>query len=145
MEPYRFYPGHTPLLVSMPHVGTHVPEALARRMTKAALDVPDTDWNVDRLYDFLGADGAGVLAATHSRYVIDLNRPPDNRPLYPGASNTELCPLTLFDDSPIYVERGGPEPEEVADRLDRYWRPYHHHLAETLAAVRGKGHSERAS
>ncbi len=138
MEPYRFHPGHTPLLVSMPHVGTHVPEALARRMTKAALDVPDTDWNVDRLYDFLGADGASVLVATHSRYVIDLNRPPDNRPLYPGASNTELCPLTLFDDSPIYVERGEPDAMEVALRLDRYWRPYHHRLAETLAAVREK-------
>ncbi len=135
-ETYRFTPGDAPLLVSMPHVGTRIPEDLAARMTETAQGVPDTDWHVDRLYDFLPALGANILQATHSRFVIDLNRPPDGRPLYPGASNTELCPTTLFDDGRIYRPGGAPEAPEIADRLDRFWRPYHARLAQTLDELR---------
>lgn len=135
-ELYRFTPGDAPLLVSMPHVGTHVPTELADGMTGAALELPDTDWHVDRLYDFLPALGASILQATHSRYVIDLNRPPDGKPLYPGASNTELCPTTLFDDRPVWRPGREPDAPEVARRLERFWRPYHERLAAALAALR---------
>ncbi len=141
MEIFRFTAGNTPLLVSMPHVATHIPDGLARRMTDSALTVPDTDWHVDRLYDFLGALGASVIQATHSRYVIDLNRPPDGQALYPGASNTELCPTTQFDDRPIYRQGAAPDEAEVAARLERYWRPYHERLAAELAAIKARhGH-----
>src|SRR6266446_5039299 len=76
MDIYAFTPGTTPLLVSMPHCGTWLPPALRPRLTDAAQALPDTDWHVDRLYDFAAGLGAGILRATHSRYVIDLNRPP---------------------------------------------------------------------
>jgi N-formylglutamate deformylase len=122
----------------MPHVGTHIPTALAERMTAPALAVPDTDWHVDRLYDFAAETGASVLAAVHSRYVVDLNRPPDGRPLYPGASNTELCPLTLFDGGPIYRDGAAPDAAETAARLDRYWRPYHRRLGDALTATKAR-------
>jgi len=88
MEPCRFRAGRTPLLVSMPHTGTVVPEALFSRLTPAARALPDTDWHLERLYDFLDELGACVLVATHSRYVVDLNRPPDNANLYPGQDTT---------------------------------------------------------
>tara|TARA_Y100001972_G_C7579581_1_gene290761 strand:- start:506 stop:769 length:264 start_codon:yes stop_codon:yes gene_type:complete len=74
---FRFRQGTRPLLISMPHVGTHVPPALAARFTDEARRVPDTDWHLECLYDFAEDMGASVLAATHSRYVIDLNRPPE--------------------------------------------------------------------
>jgi len=138
MEPFRFYPGEGPLLISMPHVGTYLPPALAARMSDAARGVPDTDWHVDRLYDFAVSLGAHRLIATHSRYVVDLNRPPDGKPLYPGASNTELCPSTTFDELPIYETGSGPADAEVAERIERYWRPYHVKLGEALAAVRAQ-------
>ncbi|MFQ5775743.1 MAG: N-formylglutamate deformylase [Kiloniellaceae bacterium] len=138
MNLYRFVAGTAPLLVSMPHVGTHVPGEIAARFTKAARPLPDTDWHVDRLYDFLDDLGASVLAATHSRYVVDLNRPPDDRPLYPGASNTGLCPTTTFADEPIYRAETEPDAAEVAARRERYWRPYHARLAEALAAVKAR-------
>ncbi len=138
MEPYRFAQGGGPLLVSMPHVGTHLPEELARGMTKPARGLPDTDWHVDRLYDFLGDLGAGVLAATHSRYVIDLNRPPDGRPLYAGASNTELCPTTTFDEQPVYLPGKAPDEAEIAARRLRYWQPYHDRLRAELDAIRAR-------
>lgn len=136
MDIFEFTGGDMPLLVSMPHVGTHVPPEIAARMTSAARTVPDTDWHVDRLYDFLGDIGAARLRATHSRFVIDLNRAPDGRPLYPGASNTELCPTTLFDESPIYQPGAAPDAAEVESRRERYWRPYHDRLAAELAALK---------
>ncbi|MBX6322448.1 MAG: N-formylglutamate deformylase [Rhodospirillaceae bacterium] len=132
MDIFRFSEGRTPLLVSMPHVGIHIPDALRPRLTPAALAVPDTDWHVDRLYDFLAELGAGVLRATHSRYVIDLNRDPSGQPLYPGARNTELCPTTLFDDSPVYRPRAAPDEAEVQWRLETWWRPYHARLQAEL-------------
>ncbi len=138
MDTFRFTPGTTPLLVSMPHVGTHIPEALAVRMNDGARAVPDTDWHVDRLYDFLGDLGASVIQATHSRYVVDLNRPPDSAPLYPGAANTGLCPIEQFDGVPIYRPGRAPGDAEVQVRLGRFWRPYHDRLASELRALKAR-------
>jgi len=138
MPAFLFEPGTSPLLVSMPHVGTHIPAALAADMTEAAQGVPDTDWHVDRLYDFLPALGASVLRATHSRYVIDLNRPPGGESLYPGARNTELCPTSLFDDRPIYRPGRAPDAAALAERRAVYWQPYHERLAAELAAIKAR-------
>lgn len=138
MEGLRFRAGRTPLVVSMPHVGTHVPEALAARMTPAALRLPDTDWHLEALYDFLEDLGANVLVATHSRYVVDLNRPPDDANLYPGQDTTGLVPLDTFSREPVYRQDTTPDAREVADRVERYWRPYHDRLAATLAGLRAE-------
>jgi N-formylglutamate deformylase len=138
MEIFRFAPGTTPLLVSMPHAGTHIPERLAVRMNDGARTVPDTDWHVDRLYDFLGTLGASVIQATHSRYVVDLNRPPDSAPLYPGAANTGLCPTEQFDGTPIYRPGQAPAAAEVQERLKLFWRPYHDRLSAELQALKAR-------
>jgi N-formylglutamate deformylase len=138
MDPYRYRPGSAPLLVSIPHAGTDVAPEIAARMTEAARALPDTDWHVDRLYDFLEDLGASVLAAAQSRYVIDLNRPPDGEPLYPGASNTELCPATTFDEQAVYRTGQGPDEAEVVARRARVWRPYHERLQAELEAIRAR-------
>lgn len=135
MDVYRLTQGSGPLLVSMPHVGTHVPAELAERMTTVARTVPDTDWHVDRLYDFLGPLDATVLAATHSRYVIDLNRPPDDASLYPGSSVTGLCPVDRFDDGPVYEPGSEPDKDEIARRRATYWQPYHDAIAAALSQI----------
>jgi N-formylglutamate deformylase len=127
--PFRFRQGTRPLLISMPHVGTHLPPALAARLTDEARHVPDTDWHLERLYDFAAeALGASVLAATHSRYVIDLNRPPDDRNLYPGQDTTGLCPVDTFDKTPLYAAGDLPGEAEIAARRDAIWHPYHQKL-----------------
>jgi N-formylglutamate deformylase len=135
---FTFEPGPLPLLVSMPHVGTHIPADLARRMTPAALTVADTDWHLPRLYDFLRAMGANLLIAAHSRYVIDLNRDPAGTVLYPGANNTELCPLTTFKYEPVYQPGEEPDEAEIATRIEQYWQPYHRKLEEELAAIKAR-------
>ena len=136
---FTFRAGQRPLLISMPHVGTHVPAALRPRMTAAALQVPDTDWHLETLYDCANALGASVLVATHSRYVIDLNRPPDGASLYPGQSVTGLCPVDTFDNTPLYREPADlPTEAEIAARRDTIWHPYHAKLTEELARLKAQ-------
>lgn len=134
--PFRFRRGTSPLLVSMPHVGTHVPEDIAARMTEAGRELPDTDWHVDLLYDFLDELGASVLQSTHSRYVVDLNRPPDGKNLYPGQDTPGLVPLDTFAKAAIYGDGAAPDAAEIEARVEAYWRPYHEQLAATLADLR---------
>lgn len=136
MELFRFRQGSGPLLISMPHVGTHIPDALLRRMMPIARTVPDTDWHLERLYDFADELGASVLAGTHSRYVIDLNRPPDDTNLYPGKDTTGLCPIDTFAKLPLYRMGEEPDATEMRHRVGAYWKPYHAKLAEELARIR---------
>jgi N-formylglutamate deformylase len=138
MNLYSFHPGTTPLILSMPHVGTDLPPAIADRLTPEARSLPDTDWHVDRLYAFAEALGAGILKATQSRYVVDLNRAPDGKALYAGASNTELVPTTTFEDRPIYRVGQGLGEGEAEERRARYWQPYHDRLAAELDRVRSR-------
>ena len=142
MELYRFRAGRTPLLVSMPHTGTHVPEWLAPRLTRAAKALPDTDWHLEPLYDFLDDLGASVLVATHSRYVVDLNRPPDDANLYPGQDTTGVVPLDTFHKEPLYLPGFPPSEEEKRSRIEEYWKPYHSKLtAELTRLKKGYGYA----
>jgi N-formylglutamate deformylase len=137
-EIFDFVPGTTPVLISVPHAGTEIPAEMAARMTGEALDLPDTDWHVPLLYDFARALGVGLIVAKNSRYVIDLNRDPSGKPLYPGADNTELVPLTTFGRDAVYRSGLAPDDDEVAQRVARFWRPYHDKLAGELDALKAK-------
>jgi N-formylglutamate deformylase len=134
--PFRFHQGTRPLLLSMPHVGTFVPPQLAMRMSEEARYLPDTDWHLEQLYEVAEEIGASVLVATHSRYVIDLNRSPDGASLYPGQRVTSLCPVDTFNDTLIYTNCSGPNDEEVATRRNTIWQPYHAKLTEELARLK---------
>lgn len=136
MEVFSFHPGATPLVVSVPHAGEHVPAPLGARMTDEATALPDTDWHVHRLYDFAAELGASVLVARCSRYVVDLNRDPQGRALYTGQDETGIVPVTTFDRAPIYRDGQAPEQAEVDARIATFWRPYHDRLAAEIARVR---------
>ena len=140
--PFVFHQGTAPLLISMPHAGTHVPTEIAQTLTAEAQHVPDTDWHMPLLYAFAQALGASTLVATHSRYVVDLNRPPNGESLYPGQSVTGLCPVDSFADTPLYADgRTAVAAAEVQRRRTQYWQPYHDQLRaelERLRALHGK-------
>jgi N-formylglutamate deformylase len=139
---YTLHRGSTPLVVSMPHVGTLIPPELRPLYTERALEVEDTDWFLDRLYAFAADLGASLIVPRLSRYVIDLNRPSDNQPMYAGRNNTELCPTRHFTGEPIYREGRSPDDAAVAQRVQRYWRPYHRALGEELDRCRQRhGHA----
>ena len=128
--------GTTPLLVSLPHVGTAIPDDIKRALVPRALALEDTDWHLAEVYGFARELGASVLVPRFSRYVIDLNRPPENAPMYPGANNTELVPTRFFSGDPLYRDGRVPDDAEIARRRDVYWRPYHEALAGEIARIR---------
>jgi len=77
MTPFDFTPGSLPLLVSIPHAGTQLTPEVEAGLSEAARGLPDTDWHIPLLFDFMRDLGASVLIGRYSRFVIDLNRPPD--------------------------------------------------------------------
>lgn len=151
MNVFDLHRGTAPLLISLPHDGSEIPTALAARMTPEAQRAPDTDWHVSRLYAFARELGASILVPRYSRYVIDLNRPPDDVSLYPGQNTTGLCPTVRFSGDPVYLPDEAPTPDDIAVRIDTYWRPYHDALRAELDRLRAahdrvllwEGHSIR--
>jgi N-formylglutamate deformylase len=122
----------------MPHIGTALPQDLQSAYAPRALAVEDTDWHLDLLYNFLPELGASVLKPLYSRYVIDLNRPPDDAPMYPGASNTELCPTRFFTGDALYRPGCEPGGDERLRRRELYWQPYHTALAAELERIKAQ-------
>jgi N-formylglutamate amidohydrolase len=110
---FRFKAGSAPMLLSMPHVGTDIPDEVAAHMTPCALARADTDWHLAELYGFAERMGVSTLAARWSRYVIDLNRPPEDTNLYPGMDTTGLCPVDTFGRESLYQEGRAPDQAEV--------------------------------
>ena len=129
------YEGDSPLLISVPHDGVHIPADVGARMTPEGLAVPDTDWHVAELYDFARDSGASLLVANYSRYVVDLNRSASDDVLYPGQVATGLCPEQTFAGQGIYLDDGVGD-DEKAERVEQYWRPYHEQMASMLDAIR---------
>lgn len=152
MDIYSLHRGTAPLLVSLPHDGSFVPADLAQRFMPSARRVPDTDWHVSRLYAFALEMGASMIVPSHSRYVVDLNRPSDDASLYPGQNTTGLCPIVQFSGEPVYQAGEEPHRSEIARRVETYWQPYHDALAAEIARVRDahgrvvlwEGHSIRS-
>jgi N-formylglutamate deformylase len=152
MDTFSLHRGDTPLLVSLPHDGSILPDDLSARMTPSARHVPDTDWHVSRLYAFARELGASMLVPVYSRYVVDLNRPSDNASLYPGRNTTGLCPIVQFSGEPIYQAGEEPQAGEIAERVEAYWKPYHAALAAEIARLHARhgrvvvweGHSIRS-
>ncbi len=139
---YTLQRGTTPLLVSLPHAGTAIPGPLRAAMQPRAREVEDTDWFLDRLYAFVTGMGASLIVPQHSRFVVDLNRPSDNRPMYTGSNNTELCPTRFFSGEPLYQDGRAPSDAEVAQRVATYWQPYHDALRDELARLKAEhGHA----
>jgi N-formylglutamate deformylase len=142
MTSYTLHRGHLPLLVGLPHVGTELPDDQRWRYVERAFGFEDTDWHLDKLYDFVRELGASLILPRYSRYLIDLNRPRDDTPMYPGMNNTELCPTRFFSGDPLYRDGAVPDPAEIARRIQRCWQPYHDALRAELDRLRGlHGHA----
>lgn len=138
MDAFRLHRGTAPLLLSIPHVGTAVPEPIRQRLVPEARPLPDTDWHLDQLYDFAEGLGVSIIQAVQSRYVIDLNRPPDDESLYPGQATTGLCPTIRFDGVPLYWPGAEPDAADIAERVETVWKPYHAALGEELERIKAK-------
>jgi formiminoglutamase len=127
--------GNAPLIVSIPHAGTQLAD-IQDQVKSPWLATVDADWWVDRLYAFASDLDATMIATAISRTVIDVNRDPHSRSLYPGLATTELVPTTTFDGAPLYDANLVPDAQEQARRRTLYFDPYHAALREEIARLR---------
>jgi len=130
--------GDAPLIVSFPHTGSELPHELMGDYHSPWLARRDADWWVHDLYDFVRGMGATTVRSAISRSVIDLNRDPSGVSLYPGQNTTGLCPLTTFDNQPLYRDGDGPDEAEIARRRATWFMPYHDALAAEIARLRAQ-------
>jgi N-formylglutamate amidohydrolase len=130
-----------PIILSVPHRGSVFPDEVKDQYKPSMIKSPDdTDWFVDKLYDFAPAMGITMISANYSRWLIDLNRDPNRKPLYSdGRIITGLCPATNFLGDPIYKdERTEVELPEVKRRVELYYKPYHQQIDKLLGETKKK-------
>jgi N-formylglutamate deformylase len=137
MEPVEIVRGDSPVILGLPHTGLHVPDGIMANFNATGRALADTDWNIHRLYAGL-LPGATTVRATFHRYVIDANRDPTGKSLYPGQNTTTLCPLIDFDNRPLYRKGLEPDAAEVAARCAAFHAPYHAALAAEIERIRAR-------
>lgn len=133
MTPVTVLRGDGPIILGQPHSGTFVPPHISAQLNSFGRELRDTDWHIPALYEGL-LDGATVVRANFSRYVIDANRDPEGRSLYPGRNTTELVPTRTFDDQPIWT--AAPSKADIAERLATYHSAYHEALSKEITRVK---------
>ncbi len=130
--------GDSPLIISVPHAGTHIPKDILPALRDAKQAISDADFYVDRLYQFAIQHGVTIITTAISRTVIDVNRDPAGVSLYPGQATTGLCPTERFDGTPLYHEVCEPDEAEIARRRNIYFNPYHTALHAEIERLRSK-------
>jgi N-formylglutamate deformylase len=133
----------SPVLVEVPHSGLQVPPEVESEIdaTPSAM-LRDSDIYVDQLYQRAPENGATLLVSRVSRYVVDLNRGPEDVdsaavPKHPKArhvpargvvwrARTDGTPLLR---SPLTVAQFGR-------RIELFYEPYHRTLREVAAQIR---------
>ncbi|MEM9619797.1 MAG: N-formylglutamate deformylase [Pseudomonadota bacterium] len=135
MNPVEVIRGASPVILAVPHAGLHVPSDIEAHFNETGRTLADTDWHVDRLYEDLMAE-ATIVRATFHRYVIDANRDPSGKSLYPGQNTTGLCPLTDFFGASIYDYGYAPDEAEIERRRLAFHAPYHAALEAEIGRVR---------
>ena len=133
MPAFELIRGTVPLLISIPHNSSQIPDDVAAQMTDVGRSSIDTDWFLDRLYDFAIELGTGRILPEFSRYVIDLNRPESDESLYPGQTTTGLFPSESFDGEPLFAE---PRSDTDKSRfIESHWKPYHQAVQSELTRL----------
>ncbi|WP_421783243.1 N-formylglutamate deformylase [Kiloniella litopenaei] len=135
VSPVTITSGTSPIVLGMPHTGTWLPEKILDKLNANGKKLADTDWHIDLLYADLLPDVTIVKANFH-RYAIDANRDPAGISLYPGQNTTGLCPVTDFDNQPIYKDGCEPDEAEIEKRRQSFHAPYHTALQNELERVR---------
>jgi N-formylglutamate amidohydrolase len=124
----------TPVIVEVPHAGLDIPAAFLEPLVAPARAIArDADLYVDRLYADAPLEGATLLVARASRYAIDVNRGEadvDADVVEGGRADIRvhhgLIWRTTSDGDAALSRR--LTREELEERLDLVWRPYHREL-----------------
>lgn len=143
----RVVPGSTPVVFDSPHSGTRYPDDFDFICDSALLRSAE-DTHVEKLYDFAPGLGIAWVEALFPRSYLDANR--DEREVdvemlegeWTGEVETDPVVLSkvrlgkglVWKNTdcgvPLYGRR--LRPQEVAQRIERCWRPYHDAVARAI-------------
>jgi len=133
----------SPVLVEVPHSGLQVPPEVEPEIETTPLAVlRDSDIYVDQLYQRAPENGATLLVSRVSRYVVDLNRGPDDVdsaavPRHPRARHIPARGVVWrarTDGTPLL--RAPLTIEQFRKRLELFYDPYHQALRDVAAQIR---------
>lgn len=133
----------SPVLVEVPHSGLQVPPEVESEIDATPLSMlRDSDIYVDQLYQRAPENGATLLVSRVSRYVVDLNRGPDDVdsaavPRHPKARHIPARGVVWrarTDGTPLL--RAPLTVQQFTRRLELFYEPYHRTLREVAAQIR---------
>ena len=135
---FSFYEGNSPLLVSIPHDGRLLSDDINKLFKEKFIELPDTDWHMNRLYESFKDTQWNIISANFSRYVVDLNRSSDDTKLYKDYQSTGLCPIKSFSGEHLYSDDNEISELTIKRRVESYWKPYHDKIKQTLESIKSK-------
>ena len=112
----------SPLVISIPHSGTDIPQDIASLCNLAAKR-EHTDWALQELVAPLSET---TLVATVSRYIVDVNR------FKPRAGKATQPIISRIDEKGNLLFNNYPSKQKQADGLEQYYTPYYLHLENLL-------------
>jgi len=116
---------NSPYIFSFPHSGEMLTSDMEWNLTpESQAFLPNVDWHLPELYKFLEDYKVNIISTPHSRYVVDVNRPPNADTI--GNYRRSLVYDTNTWDESIYAI--APSKEEIERRIERYYKPYHDEL-----------------
>lgn len=113
---------NSPLVISIPHSGTDIPQDIAPLCNLAAKR-EHTDWALPELVAPLSET---TLVATVSRYIVDVNR------FKPRVGKATQPIIPRIDEVGHQLFNNYPSKQKQADWLERYYVPYYLHLEKLL-------------
>ncbi len=112
----------SPYIFSFPHSGIELCEEMIRNLSDKGLDsLPNTDWYLNELYDFLSKYNVNIISTNMSRYVVDLNRNPKSN-LFGGFRNSMMYSKNTWDEE---IYQNVPTKFDLLKRIDNFYNPYH--------------------
>jgi len=133
----------SPVLVEVPHSGLQVPAEVESEIDASpSAMLRDSDLYVDQLYQRAPEQGATLLVSRVSRYVVDLNRGPDDVdsvavPKHPKGRHLPARGVVWrarTDGTPLL--RAPLSVEQFSRRLELFYEPYHRTLRDVAAQIR---------
>lgn len=117
-----FKQSNSPLVISIPHSGTDIPQDIAPLCNLSAKR-EHTDWALQELVAPLSET---TLVATVSRYIVDVNR------FKPRTGKATQPIIPRIDEVGNQLFTNYPSKQKQADWLEQYYTPYYLHLENLL-------------
>lgn len=131
MENFQVYNAELnelPIVVDFPHSGTMIPKAIQAKIIPGRV-LPNVDWFLPELYDFLLQMGVTMQVNNLHRYLADPNRDANWTDLTGDYRYEVVYSQTTFG-KPIYQKK--LSVIEIKNRLHNFYQPYHQQLQKLL-------------